>query len=88
MWFFYGCDVILLGFVGGVVGMVCLVVEFGFDKLIGFDMGGILIDVCYYVGEFEWLFDMEVVGVCMCVLMMLIYMVVVGGGFILFYCDG
>lgn len=79
---FQGKDVILLGLVGGIVGMVCVVCVVGFEQVIGFDMGGMLIDVLYYNGEFECEFEMQVVGVWMCVLMMSIYMVVVGGGLV------
>lgn len=85
---FQGKDVIFFGLVGGVVGVVEILVMVGYDKIIGFDMGGILMDVCYYDGDYECVFEIEVVGVCMCVFMMMIYMVVVGGGFIFYYVDG
>lgn len=85
--YFCGKDVILFGLVGGIVGMVWMLVLVGFDYVIGFDMGGILIDVLYYVGEYECVFMIQVVGVWLCVLMLDIYMVVVGGGLILYF-DG
>lgn len=85
---FYVCDVVLFGFVGGVVGMVKIGLVAGYLKVIGFDMGGILIDVFCFDGEcFECVQDMVVVDQCFCVLMMVVYMVVVGGGFILYF-DG
>ena len=50
---------------GGVVGMVRTAAELGYDKLIGFDMGGTSTDVCHYAGEFERSFETEVAGVRM-----------------------
>ena len=47
---FQGKDAILSGPAGGVVGMVRTAAEHGFDKLIGFDMGGTSTDVCHYAG--------------------------------------
>lgn len=60
---FWGKNVIFFGFVGGVVGMVEIVLGVDCDKVIGFDMGGILIDVFYFVGNYECVFDMFVVGI-------------------------
>ena len=42
---FQGKDAILSGPAGGVVGMARTGAEAGFDKLIGFDMGGTSTDV-------------------------------------------
>ena len=62
---FEGRDAILSGPAGGVVGMVSTATEHGFDKLIGFDMGGTSTDVCHYAGDFERSFETEVAGVRM-----------------------
>jgi 5-oxoprolinase (ATP-hydrolysing) len=59
----------------------------GFDKLIGFDMGGTSTDVAHYDGEFERAFETEVAGVRMRAPMMRIHTVAAGGGSILHY-DG
>jgi 5-oxoprolinase (ATP-hydrolysing) len=85
---FQGKDAILSGPAGGVVGMVRTAAVLGFDKLIGFDMGGTSTDVCHYAGEFERSFETEVAGVRMRAPMMSIHTVAAGGGSILSYKDG
>ncbi|MEM1364862.1 MAG: hydantoinase/oxoprolinase family protein, partial [Pseudomonadota bacterium] len=85
---FQGRDAILSGPAGGVVGMVATAQAAGFDKLIGFDMGGTSTDVCHYAGEFERSFETEVAGVRMRAPMMNIHTVAAGGGSILTYRDG
>ena len=85
---FEGRDAILSGPAGGVVGMVRTAAELGYDKLIGFDMGGTSTDVCHYAGEFERSFETEVAGVRMRAPMMSIHTVAAGGGSLLSYRDG
>ncbi len=85
---FQGKDAILSGPAGGVVGMVRTAADAGFDKVIGFDMGGTSTDVCHYAGEFERSFETEVAGVRMRAPMMSIHTVAAGGGSILSYKDG
>jgi len=85
---FEGRDAILSGPAGGVVGMVRTAADLGYDKLIGFDMGGTSTDVCHYAGEFERSFETEVAGVRMRAPMMSIHTVAAGGGSILSYRDG
>ncbi len=84
---FQGKDAILSGPAGGVVGAVETSAFAGFDKIIGFDMGGTSTDVSHYSGEFERAFETEVAGVRMRAPMMLIHTVAAGGGSILHY-DG
>ncbi len=84
---FQGKDAILSGPAGGVVGMVETGRMAGFDKLIGFDMGGTSTDVAHFDGEFERAFETEVAGVRMRAPMMRIHTVAAGGGSILHY-DG
>ncbi|MFT5744333.1 MAG: 5-oxoprolinase (ATP-hydrolyzing), partial [Paracoccaceae bacterium] len=62
---FEGRDAILSGPAGGVVGMVRTAADLGYEKLIGFDMGGTSTDVCHYAGEYERSFETEVAGVRM-----------------------
>jgi len=50
---FQGKDSILSGPAGGVVGVVRTTVNAGFQKVIGFDMGGTSTDTAHYAGEFE-----------------------------------
>ncbi len=85
---FQGRDAILSGPAGGVVGMVKTAEAAGFDKLIGFDMGGTSTDVCHYAGEYERSFETEVAGVRMRAPMMNIHTVAAGGGSILSFRDG
>jgi len=85
--FFQGKDAILSGPAGGVVGMVQTARSAGFDKLIGFDMGGTSTDVSHYNGEYERVFETEVAGVRLRAPMMLIHTVAAGGGSILHF-DG
>ena len=85
---FQGKDALLSGPAGGVVGMVETAGLAGFDKVIGFDMGGTSTDVAHYDGEYERAFDTEVAGVRVRAPMMRIHTVAAGGGSILHYADG
>jgi 5-oxoprolinase (ATP-hydrolysing) len=85
---FQGKDAILSGPAGGVVGMTKTAQELGFDRLIGFDMGGTSTDVCHYAGDYERSFETEVAGVRLRAPMMSIHTVAAGGGSILSYRDG
>ena len=85
---FRGKDAILSGPAGGVVGMVKTAQIAGFEKLIGFDMGGTSTDVFHYNGEFERNFETEVAGARVRAPMMDIHTVAAGGGSILFFRDG
>ena len=84
---FQGKDAILSGPAGGVVGMAQTGREAGFDRVIGFDMGGTSTDVSHFDGEYERAFETEVAGVRMRAPMMLIHTVAAGGGSILHF-DG
>jgi 5-oxoprolinase (ATP-hydrolysing) len=84
---FQGKDAILSGPAGGVVSMAQTAREAGFDRVIGFDMGGTSTDVSHYDGEYERAFETEVAGVRMRAPMMLIHTVAAGGGSILHF-DG
>ncbi len=84
---FKGKDAILSGPAGGVVGAVKTAHLAGFDRIIGFDMGGTSTDVSHYAGEFERTFETEVAGVRMRAPMMKIHTVAAGGGSIISF-DG
>jgi 5-oxoprolinase (ATP-hydrolysing) len=84
---FQGKDSILSGPAGGIVGMVGTARQAGFDKLIGFDMGGTSTDVSHYAGELEREFETQVAGVRMRAPMMSIHTVAAGGGSVLHF-DG
>ena len=84
---FQGKDAILSGPAGGVVGAVRTAQQAGFEKIIGFDMGGTSTDVSHFDGEFERVFDSVVAGTRIRAPMMHIHTVAAGGGSILHY-DG
>lgn len=84
---FQGKDSILSGPAGGIVGMVRASRLAGFERVIGFDMGGTSTDVSHYSGEFERVFETQVAGVRMRAPMMSIHTVAAGGGSILHF-DG
>ncbi|MDJ0387416.1 hydantoinase B/oxoprolinase family protein [Roseomonas sp. E05] len=84
---FQGKDAILSGPAGGIVGAARTAGMAGFDRIIGFDMGGTSTDVALYSGQFERAFETAVAGVRMRAPMMAINTVAAGGGSILAF-DG
>jgi len=84
---FQGKDAILSGPAGGIVGAARTAGMAGFDRIIGFDMGGTSTDVALYAGQFERAFETAVAGVRMRAPMMAINTVAAGGGSILAF-DG
>ncbi|TCZ53382.1 hydantoinase B/oxoprolinase family protein [Roseicella aquatilis] len=84
---FQGKDAILSGPAGGIVGAARTAGMAGFERIIGFDMGGTSTDVALYAGEFERAFETQVAGVRMRAPMMAINTVAAGGGSILHF-DG
>ena len=84
---FQGKDAVLSGPAGGIVGAVRTSSAAGFERIIGFDMGGTSTDVSHYAGEFEREFETRVAGVRMRAPMMSIHTVAAGGGSILHF-DG
>ncbi|MET4691339.1 hydantoinase B/oxoprolinase family protein [Sinorhizobium fredii] len=84
---FQGKDAILSGPAGGVVGLARTGEAAGFNRVIGFDMGGTSTDVAHFDGEYERAFETEVAGVRVRAPMMLIHTVAAGGGSILHF-DG
>ncbi len=80
---FQGKDAILSGPAGGIVGMARTAALAGFERVIGFDMGGTSTDVSHYAGAFEREFETQVAGVRMRAPMMAIHTVAAGGGSLL-----
>jgi 5-oxoprolinase (ATP-hydrolysing) len=78
-----GKDSILSGPAGGVIGMVETARSAGFDKLIGFDMGGTSTDVSLFDGDFERTSSAVIAGVRITAPMLRIHTVAAGGGSIL-----
>ena len=75
-----GKDAVLSGPAGGIVGMAETGRRAGFDKVIGFDMGGTSTDVALFAGAFERSSDNRVAGVRIATPMMRIHTVAAGGG--------
>ncbi|WP_329414921.1 hydantoinase B/oxoprolinase family protein [Nocardia vinacea] len=84
---FRGKDAILSGPAGGIVGMVRMSELAGFDRVIGFDMGGTSTDVSHFAGEYERVFITQIAGVRLRAPMLDIHTVAAGGGSILHF-DG
>ncbi len=77
---FEGKDAVLSGPAGGIVGAVRMAEREGFNRILGFDMGGTSTDVSHYAGRLERVTDTAVAGVRMTVPMMDIHTVAAGGG--------
>jgi 5-oxoprolinase (ATP-hydrolysing) len=85
---FRGKDSVLSGPAGGIVGMARTSAAAGFDKVIGFDMGGTSTDVSHYAGEYERQYETQVAGFRMRAPMLSIHTVAAGGGSILRFDSG
>ena len=91
---FQGKDAVLSGPAGGVVGMVKTARADGFNRVIGFDMGGTSTDVSHYAGNDGELSEPErteltdVNGLHLRVPMMNIHTVAAGGGSVVHFSDG
>ncbi len=77
---FVGKDSILSGPAGGVVGFSHVARAAGFDRAIGFDMGGTSTDVSRFDGRYELEYETEKAGVRVVAPMMAIETVAAGGG--------
>ncbi|SEC54569.1 5-oxoprolinase (ATP-hydrolysing) [Streptomyces sp. 2231.1] len=84
---FRGKDAILSGPAGGIVGMARMSQRAGFDRVIGFDMGGTSTDVSHFAGEYERVFTTQIAGVRLRAPMLDIHTVAAGGGSVLHF-DG
>ena len=85
---FRGPNAVLSGPAGGLVGMVRTGTAAGFERLIGFDMGGTSTDVSLYDGRFARRTELNVGGVRLQVPALDIHTVAAGGGSVLRFCDG
>ncbi|MGW0987479.1 hydantoinase B/oxoprolinase family protein [Streptomyces sp. NPDC002486] len=84
---FRGKDAILSGPAGGIVGMARMSQLAGFDRVIGFDMGGTSTDVSHFAGTYERVFTSKIAGVRLRAPMLDIHTVAAGGGSVLHF-DG
>jgi 5-oxoprolinase (ATP-hydrolysing) len=89
---FQGKDSVLSGPAGGLIGMAKAGCAAGFERLIGFDMGGTSTDVSLYAGEFERSLDTRVGskggGHRIRMPMLGVHTVAAGGGSILEFAGG
>ncbi|MEV6665863.1 hydantoinase B/oxoprolinase family protein [Streptomyces nigra] len=84
---FRGKDAILSGPAGGIVGMARMSQLAGYDRVIGFDMGGTSTDVSHFAGDYERVFTTQIAGVRLRAPMLDIHTVAAGGGSVLHF-DG
>ena len=77
---FVGKDSILSGPAGGVIGFSRVAQRAGFEKSIGFDMGGTSTDVSRFDGKYELEFETKKAGVRVVAPMLAIETVAAGGG--------
>ncbi len=73
-------DSLLSGPAGGVAGAAAAGRRSGFDRIIGFDMGGTSTDVARYDGDFEYTFEHRVGGARLLAPALAIETVAAGGG--------
>jgi 5-oxoprolinase (ATP-hydrolysing) len=85
---FRGKESILSGPAGGVVGMVKTGESAGFQKVIGFDMGGTSTDVSHYCGQYERQYETEIAGIKLRSPMLNIHTIASGGGSIIHFKNG
>ncbi|MGH8273482.1 MAG: hydantoinase B/oxoprolinase family protein [Gammaproteobacteria bacterium] len=81
-------DALLSGPAGGVVGAVETARRAGFERVIGFDMGGTSTDVCHYAGGWERKREVEIAGVRLALPMLAVEAVAAGGGSIVAFDGG
>ena len=84
---FTGKDSLLSGPAGGAVGFSYVAQRNGFQRAIGFDMGGTSTDVSRFDGTFDQRFETETAGVRVAAPMLAIETVAAGGGSICYF-DG
>ncbi|MEV6196771.1 hydantoinase B/oxoprolinase family protein [Streptomyces sp. NPDC051920] len=84
---FRGKDAVLSGPAGGIVGMARMSQLAGYDRVIGFDMGGTSTDVSHFAGDYERTFTTRIAGVRLRAPMLDIHTVAAGGGSVLHF-DG
>ena len=85
---FRGKDAVLSGPAGGVVGMQAAGNRAGFEKLIGFDMGGTSTDVSVCAGQPEITNTTEISGLTLRSPMIRIHTIAAGGGSLLRFTKG
>lgn len=85
---FRGKDAVLSGPAGGVVGAARTAEALGFQKVIGFDMGGTSTDISVYEGDYERVLEAQIAGAPLRAPMLDVHTVAAGGGSILAFDQG
>ncbi|MEV0648018.1 hydantoinase B/oxoprolinase family protein [Phytomonospora sp. NPDC050363] len=85
---FGGKDAMLSGPAGGIVAMAATARAAGFERVIGFDMGGTSTDISHHSGRLERVFDTEIGGIRVRAPMLAIHTIAAGGGSVLRYDAG
>ena len=83
-----GSGTVLSGPAGGVVGMALGGRAAGYERLIGFDMGGTSTDVSCFAGDFDEIAGDEVDGIYINAPMLRVHTVAAGGGSVLGHRNG
>ncbi|HEY1178631.1 MAG TPA: hydantoinase/oxoprolinase family protein, partial [Phytomonospora sp.] len=85
---FGGKDAMLSGPAGGIVAMAATARAAGFDRVIGFDMGGTSTDISHHSGRLERVSDTEIGGIRVRAPMLAIHTIAAGGGSVLRFAEG
>ena len=85
---FRGCNSVLSGPAGGVVGIANVAKDAGLERIVGFDMGGTSTDVALYTGQYERTSETKLSGVRIATPMLHIHTIAAGGGSIIQFVDG
>lgn len=86
---FQGCNSLLSGPAGGVVGGVKSSLPEGFERILGFDMGGTSTDVWHFGGQdYERVYETMLAGIRLRVPMLDIHTVAAGGGSVCRFAGG
>ena len=85
---FGGKDAMLSGPAGGIVAMAATARAAGFERVIGFDMGGTSTDISHHSGHLERVSDTEIGGIRVRAPMLAIHTIAAGGGSVLRFESG
>ena len=77
---FRGRDCLLSGPAGGIVGAVETARACGFERIVGFDMGGTSTDCTHYAGSYQRPLEQEIAGLRLRIPTLAIHTVAAGGG--------
>ncbi len=85
---FGGRNSLLSGPAGGVIGAIGTAQAAGFERIVGFDMGGTSTDVFHFAGELEHDHESRLAGLTVRAPTLRVHTVAAGGGSVLGFADG